>query len=515
MKKRLYADGSAPKDTDQTRPLVKKVAAQIGSRIGNTLGPGGRNYMIPEGITNDGVSILKEIRFEDDREDDIATVFDELARRQDEDAGDGTTTATTLGTTLTLIVLDDVLDIETPVPGMKTVMDIKRQLEDEAIQATTFLEALVSPIESQDDLLKVALTAMEGHDSAHLITKTVFDIGYNSNISIQEGFSGEVKADVVPGIHMPLRIETAAMFTNATRREATYENPLVIVANHVFEAYSELGLFMQGIMANNKTVRPIVIIAKQFSIPFTAQVVSISKVTKIPILLLTCHGLRDEEIKDIAEFTNARYIDTHPKEGQTADTINFDDAGTCKKIIAGPKQTSFTGGAGIEQGRVSIRVEDLKKLAETEQNPEERKLLIKRAAGLQGGVATIYVDAKTAVDRFYLKKKVEDAINSCKAALEFGTVAGGGLAFNEVAALLPADSYLARVLPSIHNRVVKNAGGVLDINPLEVRDAFYTNKCAIENAVAVVKILVTMEGVIVHPEKDLAEDLTKLLGYDS
>ncbi|MBP6946236.1 MAG: hypothetical protein KBB46_03020, partial [Candidatus Pacebacteria bacterium] len=157
-KKRLYADGSSPKDTDQIRPMIKRVAAQIGSRIGNTLGPGGRNYMIPEGITNDGVSILKEIQFEDERENDIATVFDELARRQDEDAGDGTTTATTLGTTLTPIVLEDVLDIETPVPGMKTVMDIKRQLEGEAIEATNLLAQLVTPIVTKEELLKVAST---------------------------------------------------------------------------------------------------------------------------------------------------------------------------------------------------------------------------------------------------------------------------------------------------------------------------------------------------------------------
>lgn len=516
MIKRKYADGSSPKDTDQIRPMIKRVAFQIGQRIGNTLGPGGRNYMIPEGITNDGVSILREIQFEDERENDIATVFDELARRQDEDAGDGTTTATTLGTTLIPLVLEDVLDIETPVPGMKTVMDIKRQLEREAEEATTLLAQLSQPVTTKEDLRKVAHTAMEGHASATLIADTVFEIGFNSNIVVAEGFSGEVKADVVPGIHMPLRIETPAMFTNATRRETVYENALVIVANHVFEAYSDLGLFMQGMMGQvNAKVRPIVIIGKQFSIPFTAQVVSISRATKIPILLLTCQGLRDEEIKDIAEFTNARYIDTHPKEGQTADTIHFEDAGSTKKIVAGPKQTSFTGGDGIEAGRVTIRVKELQDLAAEEQNPNERAILIKRAAGLQGGVATIYVDAKTAVDRFYLKKKVEDCINSCKAALEYGTVDGGGLAYLAVAEQMPEDSYLRKALQSINHRVIKNAGGALEIDPLQVRDAYYTQKCAIENAVAVVKILVTMEGVIVETDKDLAADLTKLLGYGS
>jgi chaperonin GroEL len=465
------------------------------------------------------VSILKEIRFEDEREDDIASVFEEVGRRQDEDAGDGTTTATILATSLVPHVLADVMDINTPIPGMKTVMGIKKQLETELAAATTQLNTLATPVTTPEELLKVANTAMEGHECSKLIADTVFEIGYNSNIALAEGYSGSVTADVVPGIHMPLKIETPAMYTNITRKEAVYEDPLILVANHVFESYSDLAPFMQGMMGQEKPKkRPIVIIAKQFSVPFTAQVVGITRQTGIPILLLSCHGLRDEEIIDIAEFVNARYVDTHPKENQTPQSILFTDAGTAKKVIAGPKQTSFVGGDGIPQGRVSTRVEDLKRLSTTEQNPEERKLLIKRAAGLQGGVATIYIDAKTAVDRYYLKKKVEDAVNSCKAALEYGTVPGGGLALKAVAEYMEKNylaGYLSRALPAIYERVQKNAGGSLLIDPETVRDALYTDRCAIENAVAVVKILVTLEGVIADKEHTLVDDLAKKLGYDT
>jgi len=153
-------------------------------------------------------------------------------------------------------------------------------------------------------------------------------------------------------------------------------------------------------------------------------------------------------------------------------------------------------------------------MAEKEQNPNERDLLRRRAAGLDGGVATLFVDAKTAVDRYYLKKKVEDAMNSAKGAMEHGTVAGGGLALLQVAAQLPSDSYLAQILPCIHERVQKNAGGDLPIDPAQVRDSFYTNKCAIENAVAVVKILCTCEGIISDVDRDLVSDLSKKLGYE-
>lgn len=510
MIKKLYYDGSAANDLDQTRPALLRVSHVINEKVGNTLGPGGRNYMTPLGITNDGVSILKEIRFSDERDDSIASAFEELAMRQFADAGDGTTTATVTGTQLVKNVIPDVTPIETPGFG-KNVMEIKRQLEEECRTAVQLLEESKNSEVTLSELENVARTALEDHESAPLIAETVHALGYNSNTFILEGFNGKISTEVVPGIHFPLKIETPAMFTNETRKETQYDEALVLVVNHVFEAYSDLSRFFKEMIDSKSKAVPIVIIGKSFSVPFTAQVVAVSRQIKLPILLLNANGLKDEEMMDIAEFTGAKYLDSHPKQNSTPLSISFDDAGHTQKMIAGPLQTSFTGGKGIETGRVSIRVADLQKLATTEQDSDKRELLLRRAAGLQGGVATFYVDAKTAVDRYYLKKKVENAINSCKAALEHGTIAGGGLALKEVASKMPADSYLGRTLSIIHERVQQNAGGNLQIDPLLVRDAFYTNKCAIENAVAVAKILVTMEGVIADRDTDLTDDLARKL----
>ena len=526
MIKKLFADGSAAKDTDQTRPMVERVAKQISMRIGNTIGPGGRNYMTPEGITNDGVSILQHIRFEDEREDGIADAFEEIARRQDRDAGDGTTTATLLGCTLTPLVLKDVINIETPLPGSKTVMDIKHELETECEAAVALLQKRAELVESLEDLEKVAKTAMEGHESYKVVAEAIWEVGKDSNTSIAEGYNGKVEKDVVPGIEMPLKIETPSMYTNVTRRESVLENPLIIVANHIFEAYSDLARFMTTMMEEkkkkNEGSQPIVIIAKKYSAQFVAQIVGLTRQTGIPILLLSGEGLKDQEFIDIAEFVDGQYVDTHPKEGRTMADFEYVDSGYAKKLIAGPEQTSFLGGRGLEAvvpnddkliSRVEARVNDLKALAEKEQNPNEREEIERRAAGLKGGVATIYVDAKTAVDRFYLKKKIEDALNSCKAALDGGTVKGGGIALKEVAEEMDG-AYLPKALEEVNKRVVQNAGGELKV-PDDVRDAFYTNKSAIENAAAVVKILVTMEGVIVDKERTLVDDLEKTLhgGY--
>jgi chaperonin GroEL len=524
MLKKKYAQGSAVNnfvngnDDIQTRWAVKEVAKSIGGIIGNTIGPGGRNYMTPEGITNDGVSILKHIRFSDERMDSIADAFMEVARRQDQDAGDGTTTATLLATALTPLVLEDVADITVPLPGQKTVMQIKAQLEKELTEALALLEKQKTQDVSLEELKMVANTAMEGHECSDLLAETVHEVGYNSNTSIQEGFSGKVEKLVVPGIHMPLKIEAPIMFTNAARKEATHKNAIVIVANHVFEDYNDLAVFMNGMITQKKEdgsqPQPLVIVGKHFSVQFTAQVATVSRSVGLPILLLNANGLRDEEFQDIAAYCNARYIDTTPKGAQTMASYTFGNSGEAKEIIAGPKQTSFVGGRGIEAGEVSTRIADLKELISKEQNPAERDLLMRRAAGLEGGVATLYVDAKTAVDRYYLKKKVEDAVNSCKAAMQYGTAPGGGMALAAVAGDMDS-GYLKQALNVIYNRVQANAGGSLDIDTSKVRDAFWTQKCALENAVGVVKILVTMEGVIADVDTSFVDDLSQKLGYEN
>ena len=536
MQKKMFAEGSAKnafidgKKPAQTIPLILNVAATINRIVGNTLGPAGRNYMTPLGITNDGALILNEIRFDDEREDSIADAFEEVARRQDADAGDGTTTATTLATSLTPIVLSKVAPIETPIPGYPNVMEIKRKLESECQVAISLMKSLATPITEVDQMINVAKTAMEGHECSALLAETIFKVGKDSNVSIKDGFNGKVSVDIVPGIEYPLKIQTPSMFTNATRKESSYQRPLVIVANHVFESFSDISVFMHEMMADKEQKKeqpqPLVIVGKHFGVQFTSQVVTVTTMSKLPILLLSADGLSDDEILDIAIYTGARYIDSHPKEGGKF-SLKYQDAGEVKELIAGQSQTSFIGGKGLEvetlvhgepETQVQARIVDLETLASTEQNPNTRELLLRRAGGLKGGVATVYVDAKTAVDRYYLKEKVKDAVNSCKAALDQGVIPGGGIAFNMVADQMDAApdvsyEYLPEALRSIHKRIVQNAGGALTI-PENVIDACFTNICAIENAVAVVKILTTIEGVIADVETSFTDDLSRKLGYE-
>jgi len=188
----------------------------------------------------------------------------------------------------------------------------------------------------------------------------------------------------------------------------------------------------------------------------------------------------------------------------------FSDAGFCKTFIAREKETTFIGGRGLESlvfgketlTKVGVRVKEIEKLKETEKDGKERDLMDKRISALLGGIATIYVDAKTVAERYYLKLKVEDAMNSCKGALNDGMVKGGGATLKEIADELGETSLLYNALLKPYDRIIQNnLGKEFDLK--EVYDSYLVVKAAVANAVSVVKVLITIEGIIANKEKDV------------
>lgn len=504
----------------QAREDITFVAEKIGDVLGKTLGPGGRNYFLPTGITNDGRTIIKEIDFATDGKPDecrdaVAAAFEETAARQDQDAGDGTTTAVVVATQLAQDIVEKIVDMDAPVPGAQSVMDLARQLEDECKRAVELLDEQSRPVESLEELERIAATSMEGHEAHKIVADSIWEGGKDAFTAIQEGFSGKVEKDVKPGIKYPLKVEAPYMYTNS-RKEAVYEDVPVLVANHVFEAYSELSNFMMT-KPKEQNIKGLVIVAKQFSVPFVGSLAHIQRQTGFPFLLLS-GNLDQEHFEDIAAFVDAKAIDTHPKEGRKMSDVKFEDAGHAKMVIGGEDQSVFIGGRGLEavqpEGdtfvtRVESHAKMLEESAEREQNPELREALQRRASGMQGGIATLYVDAKTAVDKYYLRLKVEDAMNSCKAALDEGMVKGGGQALKDVADQMEGTMLYSALLRP-YQVIQRNAGGKFDI-PENIVDACLSQKMAVENAVAVVKTLISTEGIVAEKEKDLVEQLNAKL----
>lgn len=508
------------------RDAMTEVAQFIGNTLGSTLGPAGRNYFLRVGITNDGRTIVSNIEFNTDNKPDeiknaIVLAFEEIALRQDSDAGDGTTTALVLGTQLAEDVLKEVSDLDAPVFGSKSVIELMRQLDTEGARAVELLTAQAKKIESKEELDNVAFTSMEGHEGYKVVSEMIWESGSQGNTATAEGHNGKIEKDIQPGITYPLRIESPSMYTRADRKQAIYNNVPILVANHVFEAESEITNFMVS-MTKSQPPEALVIIAKQFSVPFVSAIVKKTRKTGFPILLLST-GINDDEFEDIASFIDAKVVDTHPKYGVRMEKTTIESAGFASQIIAGAEQTTIVGGRGLETvvqkgieedpvgyiTRVEERVKTLEEHEQKETNPEKREMIGRRKAGLLGGIATLYVDAKTAVDRFYLRLKAEDAVNSCKAALDQGVVRGGGLALLEVADQMEG-TLLENSLRQIHQRICRNAGGDIEIAE-NVVDPLLTVTSAIKNAVAVVKTLITTEGIFMPNKPSMVESLKSAL----
>lgn len=498
---------------NDAREAIKTVAHHIGDTLGKTLGPAGRNFQIPEGITNDGRSILAHIRFPDECDDNIALAFHEVANRTDQDVGDGTTTATVIATELIRTVIDEVPDLDTPIPGKKNVMELSRQLEEEKTRAVELLSKKVKPVTDLETLEKVAFTSMEDREAAKVVAQTIFQAGPHSFTALEEGFSGKIETNVQAGIEMPLKVAAPFMYNRG--REAVYEGNIpVLVVNHVFEEYRELQNFLTTMLQIKEASFPaIVIVAKQFSIPFVQAVARITQGSqgRVNMLLLSDPHFGDELFEDVAAFCDAKYLDTHPRGGRKISDIMFTHCGLVSKIVATPKGSVFYGGKGTqlnptqETTRVQARIMQLRAELEKESSTDKRKTLERRIAEFSGGKATIYVDAKTAAEKYYVKLKVQDCMNSCKAALEGGMVRGGGIALLEVAEEMGNETLLYNALCSPYGRIQINAGGNLEIAE-DVMDAFLVVKAGVENAVSVIKTAITIEGIIAEAPTPTIEE---------
>lgn len=502
------------------RDHIDIVSAAIGKQLGRTLGPAGRNFQVPEGITNDGKSILTHIRFNDECEDNVALAFHEVANRTDSDVGDGTTTAIVIATKLTRDLVGKIPDLDAPVSGQDSVMDISRKLEVEKDKAIELLKKKIIPVTTLEQLEQVAFTSMEDKEIAKLVAATIFKAGKDSFTALDEGFSGKIETDVRAGIELPLQVAAPFMYNKG--REAIYEGNIpVLVVNHLFEQYQELHNFnstmLEFVKSNNNQGFPaIVIVAKQFSIPF---VQSVAKITagsggKVNFLLLSNTHLADDLFEDAAAFCDAKYTDTHPKSGAKISDVNFKDCGVITKIVATPKGAVFYGGKGMqwnkskETTRVQSRVLEINALLAKETDAKKRKAMEQRIAEFQGGKATIYVDAKTASEKYYLKLKVQDCMNSCKTALEGGMVPGGGVSLRKIGDEMNADgpTLLSSSLREPYARIQQNAGGTLEIGP-EVMDSYLVAEAGIRNAVSVVKTVITLEGIIADHPPSMVESL--------
>ncbi len=409
---------------EEARKSLKRGIDTVADAVKITIGPRGRNVVLDRGygsptITNDGVSIAKDIQLRDKFENMGAEIAKEVANKTNDIAGDGTTTSVIL---LQAIVAE----------GMKhttmgvNAMQLRNGIEEATRDALAALKAIAKPIKSRDEIRQVATISAESEDIGKIIADTIDKVGKDGVVTVEESQSIGIDSEVVEGMEFDKGYVSAYMVTNPERMEAEYADAAILVTDRKISSIKDILPLLEKVAQSGK--KELVIIADDVDGEALTTLVVNKLRGGFNVLAVKTPGFGDrkkEMLADIAATVGAKVVSE--ELGVTLETAEITMLGRASKIIATKDKTIIVGGKG-KKADIDARVASAKKQREATTSKFDIEKLDERIAKLSGGVAVIKVGAATETEMKYLKLKIEDAVNATKAAIEEGIVAGGGSA---------------------------------------------------------------------------------------
>ena len=416
------------KFSEEPRVGLKRGVNILADSVRVTLGPKGRNVVLDKGfgaptITNDGVTIAKEIELEDKFENMGAQLVKEVAEKTNDAAGDGTTTATILAQALVDEGLKNVTAGANPVA-------LRRGLEKGVAQAVKALHGQAKEIKGKEEISQVASISADSTEVGNLIAEIIDMVGRDGVITVEESQTLGLDKEVVDGMQFEQGFVSAYMMTDSTRQEAELDHPLVLITDKKISAASDIVPLLENIQQTGK--KDIVIIAEEVEGEALAVLVLNKLRGVFNALAVKAPGFgerRKEMLQDIATLTGAEVISEDT--GIAWDQVTVSMLGSARKVVADKDKTTIIDGGG-DSPLVKKRVEALRVQIEKTDNEFDREKLQERLAKLSGGVGVIKVGAASEVELKEKKHRIEDAVSATKAALEEGIVSGGGVALIDV-----------------------------------------------------------------------------------
>ena len=415
---------------ERARRALKAGIDKAANTVKVTLGPRGRNVALDKGygsptITNDGVSIAKEISFKDKFENMGAEIVKEVASKTNDIAGDGTTTSVVL---LQAIVEEGMKHTEM---GL-SAMGVRHGIEKASAEAVAALKGLAKKIQNDEEIRQIATISSESDEIGKIIADTIKEVGKDGVVTVEESQSLGIEKEVVEGMEFDRGYVSAYMVTDPSRMEASYKDPLILITDKKVSSVQEILPLLQKVAESGK--KDLVIVAEDIDgEALTTFVLNRLKGT-FNVLGIKAPGYGDRKeamLGDLAAVTGAQVV-SEKQEGTKFESVTLDMLGRAGKVIATKDKTVIVGGKGGKKG-IDARINALRaQIAETTSKFDKEKLE-ERLAKLAGGVAVIRVGAATETEMKYLKLKIEDAVNATKAAIEEGIVAGGGTALVKAA----------------------------------------------------------------------------------
>lgn len=410
----------------EARDLLKKGVDSLADAVKVTLGPKGRNvildkkYGAPQ-ITKDGVTVAKEIELEDSFQNMGAQLVKEVASKTNDDAGDGTTTATVLAQSIIGVGLKNVTAGANP-------MDLKRGIDKAVAKVVENLKE--QAVEIGDDLKKienVAKISANGDEAiGKLIAEAMQKVSKEGVITVEESKGTDTYVDVVEGMQFDRGYISPYFVTDTENMEVQFENPLVLVHDKKISAIKDLlPILEKGI----QTGKPMLIIAEDIDSEALTTLVVNRLRGSLKIAAVKAPGFGDrrkEMLEDIAILTGGTVISD--EKGLTLENATLDMLGSAEKITIDKDTTIIVNGEG-DKDAISNRIGQIRSQIEKTTSDYDREKLQERLAKLAGGVAVLYVGAPSEVEMKEKKDRVNDALSATRAAVEEGTVPGGGVAY--------------------------------------------------------------------------------------
>ena len=518
----------------EARELLKEGVDALANAVKVTLGPKGRNVIIDKKfgaphITKDGVSVAKEIELEDRFANMGAQIVKEVASKTNDDAGDGTTTATVLAQAIIGVGIKNVTAGANP-------MDLKRGIDKAVAAVVENIKSQSQTVgENLDKVEQVAtISANNDHSIGSLIAEAVGKVKKEGVITVEEAKGTDTHVEVVEGMQFDRGYISAYFVTDTEKMETTLERPYVLLTDKKISTMKELMGVLEPVAQNG---RSLLIVAEDVDgEALSALVVNRLRGTlKVAAVKAPGFGDRRKELlEDIAILTGGTVISED--KGLRLDAATIDMLGTADKVTISKDNTTIVDGGGKAEA-IEARVAQIRHQMENTTSDYDREKLQERLAKLAGGVAVLYVGAATEVEMKEKKDRVEDALAATRAAIEEGIIPGGGVAYIRAAdalAELKGDNddettgiaIVRRAIEEPLRQIVANAGGEGSVVVNKVREAegsFGYNaradryedmfsagiidptkvaRVALENAASIASMFLTTECVLVEKKEE-------------
>jgi chaperonin GroEL len=518
------------------RDLLKKGVDELANAVKVTLGPKGRNVIIDKKfgapqITKDGVTVAKEVELSDPFQNMGAQLVKEVASKTNDDAGDGTTTATVLAQSIISVGMKNVAAGANP-------MDLKRGIDKAVVKVVESLKAQSQAI--GDDFGKienVAKISSNGDETiGALIAEAMKKVKKEGVITVEESKGIETYVDVVEGMQFDRGYISAYFVTNTEKMEADLDNPFVLIYDKKISVLKDILPILEQTV---QTGRPLLIVAEDIESEALATLVVNRLRGSLKICAVKAPGFGDrrkEMLEDIAVLTGGVVISE--EKGLKLEGTTVDMLGSAEKITVSKDNTVIVNGAG-EKSQIAARVAQIKVQIENTTSDYDREKLQERLAKLAGGVAVLYVGAPSEVEMKEKKDRVDDALSATRAAIEEGTVPGGGIGYIRAISVLEGlkganedettgIEIVKRAIEEPLRQIVENAGkeGAVVVQKVrEGKDDFGYNartdvyeklyaagvidptkvtRVALENAASIAGMLLTTECVITEKKEENA-----------